>query len=188
MSRWKDGPQNKLPWLDENSSDLSAILDVQTSKQINKSLVLFWEFTFDWDIVQVCECVSQSSITIYSVIVLQVTYTVLLRMLLHTKLSGTSWGDGLAELCHVGLCQHSYPTLSRVSTGMDVCLQYLISHIGYFSLAIPPWVDAMSTGHDRHWWRSGEFCVTIGPWRGLRILHDVGRASLIRFNPRWLRG
>jgi len=36
---------------------------------------------------------------------------------------------------------------------------------GSLSLAIPPWVGAMSTGDDfSYWWgRNSEFCVAVGP-------------------------
>jgi len=36
---------------------------------------------------------------------------------------------------------------------------------GPLSLAIPPWVGAMSTGDGfgHRWGRNGEFCVAVGP-------------------------
>jgi len=43
---------------------------------------------------------------------------------------------------------------------------YVTSHPGQVSLAIPPWVGAMSTGdgYDHHYREeNGEFCVAVAP-------------------------
>jgi len=58
-------------------------------------------------------------------------------------------GGGLA--LHVGVDQRSYCTSSPVNTWMGDRLRagkpswYVTSHPGQLSLAIPPWVGAMST-------------------------------------------
>jgi len=57
--------------------------------------------------------------------------------------------------------------LSPVSTGIGDCLRVgELSHPGQLSLAIPPWVGAMSTGDGytttaRE--ENGEFCVAVTP-------------------------
>ena len=44
---------------------------------------------------------------------------------------------------------------------------YVTSHSGQLSLAIPPWVGAMSSGDDfgHRRGRNSELCVTVGPVR-----------------------
>jgi len=60
---------------------------------------------------------------------------------------------GLVYRKHVGLDLRSCSTLNPVSTGMGDCLwvgklSYIVtSHPGQLSLAIPPWVVAMSSGN-----------------------------------------
>ena len=57
----------------------------------------------------------------------------------------------VAVWCSGNALQSSCSTLSSVSTGMGDCLRvdklshYVTSHPGQLSLAIPPWVGAMST-------------------------------------------
>ena len=83
--------------------------------------------------------------------------------------------------------------MSTVSTGTGDYLRRVYhpgiypGHSGPLSLAIPPWVGAMSIGdgfgHCRG--RNGEFCVAIDPvTRTAGLLY----ASLTRSNPRRLKG
>jgi len=72
---------------------------------------------------------------------------------------------------------------------------YVTSHPGQLSLAIPPWVSAMSTG-DGYGHRKGEFCVAVAPGtRTAGLVKGAGcqiepaiRPILIGFNPRRLKG
>ena len=52
---------------------------------------------------------------------------------------------------------------------MTPLVTYLTSHPGKLSLAILPWVFAISTGNYCHrcWRKNGEFCVTVGLGPGL---------------------
>ena len=75
--------------------------------------------------------------------------------LLKAPTLGAEWCSGNA-LILINAVAH---TLSSVSTGMGDCLRagklshYVTSHPGQLSLAIPPWVGAMSTGDGNgHCW------------------------------------
>ena len=70
--------------------------------------------------------------------------------------------------------------MSPVSKGWvtvfgQVC-GYVINAVDQLSLAIPPWVGAVSTvdGYSHHREESGEFCILVGP-----ATRTVGR--LVRF-------